>query len=117
MTTILVSVLIGALYAAGAYLILRRSIVKLLFGLMLLSNATNMLIFTSARLVRGRPPLVKEGEDVLAAPFADPLGQALILTAIVISFGLLAFAFVLVKKTYQAIGDDDLDVLDGGRPE
>jgi multicomponent Na+:H+ antiporter subunit C len=110
-------ILIGALFATGAYLIMRRSIVKLLFGLLILGNATNLLIFTSARLVRGRPPIVPEGQTVPAPPYADPLGQALILTAIVISFGLLAFAFTLVKKTYQAVGDDDLDTLDGGRLE
>ena len=110
-------ILIGVLYAISVYLMLRRSIVKLLFGLLVLGNATNLLIFTSARLVRGRPPIVPEGAKVPEPPYADPLGQALILTAIVISFALLAFAFTLVKKTYQAIDDDDLDALDGGRLE
>lgn len=110
-------ILIGVLYAAGAYLMMRRSIVKLIFGLLLLGNATNLLVFTAARLVRGRPPVVPPGETALNTPYADPLGQALILTAIVISFGLLCFAMVLVKRTYQSMDDDDLDALDGGRPE
>jgi multicomponent Na+:H+ antiporter subunit C len=115
--TVLMAVLIGALYAAAAYLMLRRSIVKLLFGLLLLSNATNLLMFVSAGLVRGRPPVVPAGQTQPEAPYADPLVQALILTAIVISFAVLAFALVLVKKTYQAVGDDDVDRLEGGRPE
>lgn len=115
--TLLFAILIGALYAIGAYLIMRRSIVKLLFGLLILGNATNLLIFTAAGIVRGKPPIVSKGSSALSPPFADPLGQALILTAIVISFGLLAFAFVLVKKTYQALGDDDLDALDAGEDE
>jgi len=86
--------------------------VKLIFGLLLLGTSANLFIFVAARLVPGRPPIVAPGQSTLEPPFADPLGQALILTAIVISFGVLAFAMVLVKKTYQAIGDDDLDALD-----
>lgn len=110
--TVAFSVFIGILFAVGAYLMMRRSIVKLLFGLLLLGNAANLLIFASARLVRGRPPIADPGAAAPVPPFADPLGQALILTAIVISFALLIFAFVLVKKTYLAIGDDDLDALE-----
>lgn len=113
---VLMAILIGVLYACAAWLIMRRSMVKLIFGLMLLGSATNLLVFTSARLVRGRPPLVAPGGEQLSPPYADPLAQALILTAIVISFSVLAFALVLVKKTYQAVEDDDLDTLDGGRP-
>lgn len=114
--TLLVALLIGVLYAAGAYLMMRRSIVKLIFGLMLLSHATNLMVFTIARLVRGKAPLVPNGDTALSGAFADPLGQALILTAIVISFAVLGFGLILVKKTYQALDDDDLDKLDGGRP-
>lgn len=100
---------IGGLYASGIYLMLRRSVVKLIIGLALLSNGANLLIFTVGRLVRGRPPIVPEGETTAVALFADPLPQALILTAIVISFGVLAFALVLVHRAYQTVGTDDLD--------
>jgi multicomponent Na+:H+ antiporter subunit C len=100
---------VGGLYATGLYLMLRRSIVKLLIGLALLSNAANLLIFTAAGLTRGRPPLVPGGAEQPAAPYADPLPQALILTAIVIGFGVLAFAVVLVHRAHQAVGSDDLD--------
>jgi len=102
---------IGVLYACGLYLMLRRSIVKLIIGLALLSNAANLLIFTAAGLTRGYPPLVALGAARPAEPFADPLPQALILTAIVIGFGVLAFAMVLAYRVYQSTGTDDLDNL------
>ncbi len=102
---------IGGLYAAGLYMMMRRSIVKLIIGLALLSHAANLLIFTVGGLTRGKPPLIAAGENSLAAPFADPIPQALVLTAIVISFGVLAFALVLVHRTHQTVGTDDLDKL------
>lgn len=108
METILAFV-IGGLYAAGIYLLLRRSLAQVIIGLGLLSNAANLLIFTAGGLTRGRPPLVPEGADRPEGPYADPLPQALILTAIVIGFGVLAFALVLAYRTYQAVGSDDLD--------
>ena len=106
---IVLAFVIGGLYAAGIYMMLRRSIVKLIIGLALLGHAANLLIFTVSRLNRGRPPLVPEGAEMLAGSFADPLPQALILTAIVIGFGTLAFAVVLIKRVYRVVGTDDLD--------
>jgi multicomponent Na+:H+ antiporter subunit C len=105
------AIVVGGLYSAGFYLILRRSIVKLLIGLTLLSNAANLLIFTAGGLTRGRAPLVPKEELRPLQPFADPLPQALILTAIVIGFGVLAFAMVLAYRAYQTVGIDDLDKL------
>lgn len=108
METVLAFV-IGGMFAAALYLLLRRSVVKLVIGLALLSNTINLLIFTAGRLTRAAPPLVPENGEVLTAPYADPLPQALILTAIVISFGVLAFALVLVHRAHQMVGTDDLD--------
>jgi multicomponent Na+:H+ antiporter subunit C len=105
----LLAVLVGVLYTAGVYLIMRRSLVKVLIGLILLGHAANLLIFTAARLTRVNPPLVRFGDLVPAEPFADPLPQALILTAIVIGFGLQAFTLVLFKRAYQTVGNDDVD--------
>jgi multicomponent Na+:H+ antiporter subunit C len=105
----LMAFVVGGLFAAGLYLMMRRSIVKLTIGLVLLSQAANLLIFTASGLTRGAPPLVPSGESSPPAPFADPLPQALILTAIVFSFGVLAFTVVLVKRAYQTVGTDDLD--------
>lgn len=108
---ILLAIVVGGLYAAAVYMMLRRSLVKLIIGLILLGHASNLLIFTVGRLVRSKPPIVEVGETVLRAPFADPVPQALILTAIVISFGVQAFAIVLLKRAYRTVGTDDLDRL------
>lgn len=106
---IILAFVIGGLYAAGVYMLLRRSLVKLLIGLSLLSHAANLLIFTSAGFTRGRPPVIAADASTLSQPFADPLPQALILTAIVISFGVTAFAVTLAYRAYRAVGTDDLD--------
>ena len=110
---LVLAIVIGGLYAAAIYSMLRRSLVKLVIGLMLLAHATNLLIFVAGGLTRGAPPLITSGANILAAPYADPLPQALILTAIVISFGVLAFTLVLVKRAYQTVGTDDLDEMKG----
>ncbi len=108
---LLFALMVGLLYGCGLYLLLRRSIVKVVVGLILLGNGTNLLIFTAGGLVRGRPPLVPSDATSVPPPYADPLPQALILTAIVISFGVLVFAVALVYRTYRALGTDDLDAL------
>ena len=100
---------VTVLYSAGFYLMLRRSVVKLIIGLALLGNAANLLIFTASGLTRGRAPLIAPGQTQPGLPIADPLPQALILTAIVIGFGVLAFAMVLVYRTYQITKTDDTD--------
>ena len=100
---------VGGLYAAAVYSMLSRSIVRLAIGLALLTQATNLLIFTIGRMTSGHPPLVPPQADLLAPPYADPLPQALILTAIVISFGILAFAIVLIHRTHETLQTDDSD--------
>lgn len=107
----LLAFVIGGLYAAGLYMMVRRSIVRMIFGLIMLGNAANLLIFTMGRVVRGRPPLIPEGAIVPPAPYADPLTQAMILTAIVIGFGVQAFALVLIKRVYDTVGSDDVDLM------
>lgn len=108
---ILLAFVIGGLYASGVFLMMRRSMVKLIFGLVLLGHATNLLIFTLGGLVRGNAPIIAHTAQELPVTFADPVPQALILTAIVISFGVQAFALVLFKRTYQTVGTDDMDAL------
>ncbi len=108
---LLLVVLIGTLYAAGIYLILKRSMVRLLLGIILLGNGTNVLIFLLGNIVKGKPPIIGPDLKVLADIYADPIPQALILTAIVISFGLTSFAIVLLKRVYALINTDDLDNL------
>ncbi len=106
---LLLAIVIGILYAAGIYMMLRRSLVKLIIGLILLGNGANMLIFLLGRISKGSPPIIPESSSVFIEAYADPIPQALILTAIVISFGLQAFAIVLMKRVYHVVGTDDLD--------
>jgi len=103
------AVVVGVLYACGLYLMLRRSLVKVILGLVLLGHAANLLIFTVGSLTRGEPPIVHPDAAALVAPYADPVPQALILTAIVIGFGVQAFAIVLFRRAHQHVGVDDLD--------
>ena len=108
---ILLVTIIGGLFAGGTYMLLRRSIIKLVIGLILLGHGANLLIFLMGRLTDGQAPLIPLGAEQLSGPFADPLPQALVLTAIVIGFGLQAFALVLVYRLYQAVRTDNLDAL------
>jgi len=105
------AIIVGWLYACAIFLILRRSILKLVLGLVLLTSAANLLIFTAANLKRGNPPIIPAGQLQPLPGYADPLPQALILTAIVIGFGTLAFTLVLTYRAYKTLGTDDLDEL------
>jgi multicomponent Na+:H+ antiporter subunit C len=98
------ALLIGFVVAASLYLMLSGHLVRYLFGLVLLSNAANLVIFTAGRLSYAAPPLIREGAYAPDGPVANALPQALVLTAIVIGFGLLAFALVLVHRAYQSLG-------------
>lgn len=113
--TLLLAILIGCLYAAGVYMMLRRSLFQLILGLVLLSHGANLLIFSSARLTRADPPIIQH-DTALDTASADPLPQALILTAIVISFAVLAFALALFHRVYQDLGSDDSDDLRVNEP-
>ena len=106
---ILLALASGALYMSGIYLMLRRRLAQLIIGLGLLSNGTNLLIFVSGGLTRAHPPLVPPGTEPLMPPYADPVPQALVLTAIVIGFGLLAFSLVLAHRVHATAGTDDVD--------
>lgn len=105
---LLLAIIAGVLYASGLYLVLRRRLAQLIVGLSLLANGSNMLIFAAAGVTRGRPPIAGDGPP---APFADPVPQALILTAIVIGFGVLAFALVLAHRVHHSVDTDDIDAI------
>ena len=98
----------GVLYAAGIYLMLRRRLAQLVIGLGLLSNGTKLLIFTAGSLTRARTRR-SGGAATLMQPYADPVPQALVLTAIVIGFGLTAFSLVLAHRVHATAGTDDVD--------
>ncbi|WP_439185218.1 NADH-quinone oxidoreductase subunit K [Carboxylicivirga taeanensis] len=107
---ILIAILVGVLYTAGAYMVLRRSILKFIIGLIFLSNATNLFVFLSSGLVAGQPAFVTTAQPS-GEHMADPLPQALVLTAVVIGFGLIVFALALKLKFFETTGTDDLDQL------
>jgi multicomponent Na+:H+ antiporter subunit C len=107
--TVPLALSVGVLFAAGSFMLMRRSFVKIVVGLALISHAANLLIFTAASPIKGRPPLIPKGSQTAEAPFTDPLPPALILTAIVIGFGILSYTIVLLKRTYSDLGTDDLE--------
>mgnify|MGYP001804395500 FL=1 len=100
----LLAIAIGVLVATAVYLMLARNILRFIFGLVLISNAANLTIFAAGRLTEGAPALVPVGLNAPAAAVANALPQALVLTAIVIGFGLFAFALILVFRAYTTLG-------------
>ena len=104
----LFAVAFGVLVAVAAYLILSRNVLRIVLGLLVLGNAANLAIFLAGRIGVRVPPLVEAGETTIAVS-ANPLPQALILTAIVISFSLVAFTAVLFENAYKRLGTLDPD--------
>lgn len=104
------SIFVGLLFAAGIYLLLHRDFVKLVIGIVIIGNATALFIFVAGRIVREAGPFVME-DGSIPEVFADPVPQALILTALVIGFGIQAFALLLFKKLYDVPGIDQVDDL------
>jgi multicomponent Na+:H+ antiporter subunit C len=94
---------------------LKRRLAQLIIGLSLLANGSNLLIFTAAGLMRERAPIVAEGAAPAGAS-ADPVPQSLVLTAIVIGFGVLAFSLVLAHRVHLSAGTDDVDAITSPRP-
>ena len=105
------AMLIGLLYGSGLFLMMRRTLVQLVIGLGLLSHGANLLIFIAGGYGRGAAPILDEGKKTFTAVPADPLPQALILTAIVISFAVTAFALTLFLRTFKSTGTDDVDAM------
>lgn len=102
---------VGVLVACAVYLVLSRDLVRIMLGLTILANGANLLIFTAGRVTRGAPPLIPGDAAAPVGAIANPLPQALILTAIVISFSLTAFALVLTYRAYVAMNTVDVDAM------
>lgn len=111
------AILTGLFFAAAVYLMLSKFIIRILLGVAILGNAVNLLIFTNGRLTREVPPVLAAGLDVPAKVVANPLPQALILTAIVISFSFFAFLLVLSWRAYEGLGTDNTDRMRVAEPE
>jgi multicomponent Na+:H+ antiporter subunit C len=101
--TITLAIVVGVLYAAGTYLLLQRTLTRIVVGLGLLGHGANVLLLMAAG-GPGRAPLVPGGPD--GAGFTDPLPQALALTAIVITFGVIAFLLALAYRSHALTGND-----------
>lgn len=112
----LLAVLVGIMVAGAVYLMLDRILIRFIFGLVLISNAVNLLIFAVGRLSSRWPPLIPDDSTVPSTQLANALPQALILTAIVIGFALLAFVFVLFFRAYQEIGTVDTEKMRVAEP-
>ncbi|QGQ47834.1 Na(+)/H(+) antiporter subunit C [Metabacillus sediminilitoris] len=106
---VLMCIICGFLFSAATYLMLSKSILRIIIGTGLLSHGAHLLILTMGGLKNGAAPLLGEH----AKWYVDPLPQALILTAIVISFGVTSFFLVLAYRSYQELGTDDMDQLRG----
>ena len=105
MTELLVALAIGVTVSAGTFLLLRNRSFSVILGLTLLSYAVNFFVFAMGRVTTGAPPRIRDG----VTDYADPLAQALVLTAIVIGFAMTAFAVVLAIRAAQSLGDDHVD--------
>lgn len=103
---------VGVMTAAGVYLLLRGRTFPVIIGLALLSYAINLFLFATGRLVIDQPPVISD----TAPGYTDPLPQALVLTAIVISFGMTAVIVVLALRAYLEAGSDEVDAEEGERP-
>lgn len=109
---LILAIFIGLLYACGVYLVLRRNIIKVILGVFVLSNATNLIIFLAGGIKRSGKGFIPEGaETVDPALISDPLPQALILTAVVISLGISAYILALKFRYFEVTGTHDLDQL------
>ena len=105
------AILVGFFFAASVYMMLSKKLIRILLGVAMLGNGVNLLIFTSGRITRDVPPISALEADTLPAGAANALPQALILTAIVISFSFLAFLLVLAFRAFQDLGTDDTDAM------
>ena len=113
----LFAILVGLFFAAAIYLMLSKFSIRIMLGIAVLGNAVNLLLFTAGRLTREVPPIIAANLDTLPNGAANPLPQALILTAIVISFSFLAFLLVLTYRAYQELGTDDTTRMHDAEPE
>jgi multicomponent K+:H+ antiporter subunit C len=104
---------VGVMTAAGTYLLLRGRTFPVIIGLALLSYAINVFLFATGRLVIDQPPIISE----TATGYTDPLPQALVLTAIVISFGMTAVIVVLALRAYLESGTDAVDIDEAAEAE
>jgi multicomponent Na+:H+ antiporter subunit C len=113
---LLLLVIISVVVASAVYLSLSRDLFRVVIGLTMLGAAINLVVFAAGRFASLTPPLLTTVEDAQAAAVANPLVQALVLTAIVISFALLCFALVLGARLRAEAGSDDTRQMHAAEP-
>lgn len=101
--TLVMALVIGVLYATGTYMLLQRTLTRIIIGLALMGHGVNLLLLAAGGLP-GAPPLI--GDEPATGPVADPLPQALALTAIVITFGVVAFLLALAYRSWTLTRND-----------
>lgn len=107
------SIIVGILFTVGTYLILSKTLLRIILGTSIIGHGVNLLLLTMGGLKKGGPPLLGFKETI----FTDPLPQALLLTAIVINFATTALFLVLAYRTYKVVGSDKVDQLRGCEDE
>ena len=109
----IICILAGILFATGVYNLLQKQLLRIAIGTGLISHAAHLFILTMGKLKRGQPPIIQEG----VTNYTDPLPHALILTSIVISFGVTAVVLVLAYRTAKENETDNMDLLRGTENE
>jgi len=112
-----VAALAGVFITVAVYLLLSRAMIRMLLGVVILGNAVNLVIFAAGRLTREVPPIVPPGLEVPEGAIANPLPQALILTAIVIGFAMFSYLLVLSYRAYQSLSADNTDSMRLAEPK
>lgn len=111
------AILAGTLVAGSSYLMMSGSLLRFLLGLVLISNAVNLIIFVAGRMTFAGAPFIDKAIGVLGPEAGNPVPQALILTAIVIGFGLFAFTLSLALRAYSEMHTDESDEMRLAEPE
>ncbi len=106
---IIMSLVIGICYAAAIFLLLQKRLLQIILGIATLGHSTNLLIFVASGLHGSTLPIIPGNAEILPATAVDPLPQALILTAIVISLALFGFSLALAYRCVAVLGHDDID--------
>lgn len=106
---VIMSFVIGILFTAAVYMMLSKSLLRIIIGTGLLSHGAHLLLLTMGGLKGDAPPVLKDE----VTNYVDPIPQALILTAIVISFGVTAFFLVLAYRAYNVLGTDNMALMKG----
>ncbi|MAZ78103.1 MAG: cation:proton antiporter [Legionellaceae bacterium] len=109
--------LVGILVAISIYLMLNRNLIRILFGIMIISTAINLLIFAVGRVTFVVPAFIEEGRDIAPKVFANAVPQALILTAIVIGFGVVTYTLILITKVWQDSDTMNIDEIRLAEPK